>query len=134
MKKRIVSILLALAMVSALIGSSFAAARWDNVDDVDLFFRFDSNGTATCTMDIFGKSGTSKIVATLELQVMDSRGNYIRSAIFPTQTSYSSTLSYTGYAYNRPAGNYRLTVNATVYNELGVGEPVTSSFDKTFNG
>lgn len=123
MKKRVLSILLALAMTAALVGSAFAAARWDNTDSVITGLTF--NGSiAACSVDIFGKNGTSKIVATVELQVKDSSGNYVRSVGWSTQTVYTTDYSFFNRAFNCPAGEYKLVVNATVYNADGIGEPV----------
>ena len=110
----------------ALIGSSFASSispLWDNIGECDVSLVFNGK-TAQCSVDIIGNPGTSRIVATVELQVKNSSGNYVRSASWSTQTVYGTDFSFYEYAYNRPAGEYRLIVNATVYNANGVGESV----------
>ena len=105
MKKKLLSSFLVLFVSLALIGSSFASS-------------------ISPLWDIIGNPGTSRIVATVELQVKNSSGNYVRSASWSTQTVYGTDFSFYEYAYNRPAGEYRLIVNATVYNANGVGESV----------
>ena len=76
----------------------------------------------------------SKIEATVELLVKSSNGTYTRSASWPTKTVSGRIFTFTGYAYNRPAGDYRLAVTATVYDANGVGEDIYVYFDRTYNG
>lgn len=125
MKKKLFSSVLILLVSLALITSSFASITplWDNIGDCDVTLAFNGR-TAECSVDIGGNPGTSRIVATVELQVKNSSGNYVRSASWSTQTVYGTDFSFYEYAYNRPAGEYRLIVNATVYNANGVGESV----------
>lgn len=125
MKKKRFSSVLILLVSLALVTSSFASITplWDNIGDCDPSLAFNGT-TAECSVDILGKTGTTKIVATVELQVKNSSGNYVRSASWSTRTVYGTSLSFYEYAYNRPAGEYRLIVNATVYNANGVGESV----------
>lgn len=133
MKKRVISAFLAFFSVLALVGSSFASVRWDNAANINLTLAFNGS-TAECTVDITGKSGVSKIEATVELLVKSSNGTYTRSASWPTKTVSGRIFTFTGYAYNRPAGDYRLAVTATVYDANGVGEDIYVYFDRTYNG
>lgn len=132
-KKKVLSIFVSIAMLVVLAGNAFAAPRWSNTDDVLVALAFNGS-TAVCSVDITGKEGTSRIVATVELQVKNSNGNYVRSASWSTRTVYSKTFSFFEYAYNRSAGDYRLVVDATVYNANGVGEDIYVYFDRTYNG
>lgn len=134
MKKRALSIFLVLAISITLVSSVFAAMpRWTNTQDCDVTLTFNGS-TAGCTVDVTGKTGTSKIVGTVELQVKNSSGRYVRSAIWPTKTVNGTDFTFSEYAYNRTAGDYRLIVNATVYNSKGVGEDVYGEATRTCNG
>ena len=133
MKKRILSTFLVFVVFISMIGNTFAAARWSNVESADLYLSFNGS-TALCGVDIIGNAGTSKIVATVELQVKNSNGNYVRSASWSTRTVSSRYFSFYEEAYNRSAGDYRLVVDATVYNANGVGEDIYIYFDRTYNG
>lgn len=133
MKKKTISILLTFAVAFALIGNAFASVRWDNTASVNLALAFNGS-TAECVVDITGQSGVSKITATVELLVKSSNGTYTRSASWPTKTVSGRIFTFSGYAYNRPAGDYRLAVTATVYDANGVGEDIYVYFDRTYNG
>lgn len=125
MKKKLLSYVLIFVLSITMVTSCFASATplWDNIGACDVNLAFNGK-TAECSVDIIGNPGTSRIVATVELQVKNSSGNYVRSASWSTQTVYGTEFSFYEYAYNRPAGEYRLIVNATVYNANGVGESV----------
>lgn len=134
MKQKVLSLFLALSMTFVLAGTAFAVSpRWDNTDYVNPTLTF-SGSTATCEVTIIGKSGTSKIVATVELQIQNSSGNYIRSASWSSRTVYDEVFTFSEKAYNRPTGNYRLIVNATVYNSSGIGENIYAEAYRTYNG
>ncbi len=133
MKKRFISVIVALSLLVILVGNAFATVRWDNTANVNLTLAFNGS-TAECTVNITGQSGVSKIEATAELLVKSSNGTYTRSASWPTKTVSGRIFSFVGYAYNRPAGDYRLSVNATVYDANGVGEDIYVYFDRTYNG
>ena len=134
MKQKVLSLFLALSMVFILAGTTSAITpRWDNTDYVSPTLTFNGS-TATCEVTIIGKSGTSRIVATVELQIQNSNGSYTRSASWSTRTVYDEVFTFSEKAYNRPAGNYRLIVNATVSNSSGVGENIYAEAYRTYNG
>lgn len=133
MKKKIIPVILIFALSIALIGNAFASPRWTNTASANLTLAFNGS-TAECVVDITGKFGVSKIEATVELLVKSSNGTYTRSASWPTKTVSGRIFSFSEYAYNRPPGDYRLSVNATVYDANGVGEDIYVYFDRTYNG
>lgn len=132
-KKLSLSLILVFSLSLLLISNTFAAPRWNYAASVDPSLAFNGS-TAECFANISGKDGVTKIVATVELQVKNSSGSYVRSASWSTRTVYGTDLSFSEFAYNRPAGEYRLIVNATFYNASGASEKVYAESYATCRG
>ena len=120
MKKRIVSLTLALALIFSLSVTAFAAPRWDNIDDCNVALLF-SGSTAKCNVIITGKSGTSMMRVTVYLQKVNANGGHTNVETWYEEVKgekFRLNESVTGCA----SGEYRLYVNAMVYNSTGGSE------------
>lgn len=124
MKKRIGTLTLALALIFSLSVSASAAVRWDKTDSCLMGLTF-SGKTANCNVTLTGKDGTSLMRVTGSLQKENANGRYtivdswyeeVHGAEFELDQSVP----------NCESGNYRLYINAMVYDSMGEGEGVTS--------
>ncbi len=124
MKKRAISLGLALMMVCALMVTT--ATAWSNTDGVDTTLGF-TGTTAHSTAVVYGKAGTSKITGQLFLQEQKSNGDAETIVRWSSETAYDEELVLSGNAISRTPGTYyRTGVTTTVYNANGVGETITS--------
>lgn len=83
-----------------------------------------SGGTATCGVIVVGKTGVTKITATLSLQQKVSGGSWTTVYTWPTKTVYSSTLTYFGTRSVSSGYIYRTKATGRVY-QGSVSEPYT---------
>ncbi|MDU6306838.1 MAG: hypothetical protein E6579_09280 [Clostridium sp.] len=96
---------------------------WDNTDLVIVTLNFSGN-KAACSAEIYARSGTNKISATLLLKQVTSSGT---KTVKSWTKSVSSDTLYFDEAYYVTSGNtYILEVNASVYRN-GTVEYVTAS-------
>jgi hypothetical protein len=86
---------------------------WSNVSAISQYLTF-SGGNANCVTNIYGMSGTTKIVATFILQRVNAGGSLTTIATWSNITANSDILPWSG-SYPVTSGyTYRLTVNAAV--------------------
>ena len=110
MKKRIVSLTLALALVFSLSVSASAAARWDQIDDCNMWLVF-SGSTALCNVTMTGKVGTSMMRVTVYLQKEKASGGYTN-----VETWYEEV----------HGAEFELDQSARVYDSKGNSEGMTA--------
>lgn len=67
---------------------------WDNADYVNLGLSM-ASGRANCTLNVIGKSNTTKIVADLQLYRINTNGSYTSVASWKNITSYGNSLNVT---------------------------------------
>lgn len=125
--KKLISSLIALLLIFAVSTSVFAATpRWSNIAGISGSIS-PSSGIYTGT--VVGNNGTSKIVCTVVLYEKGWFGSTSEVSRI-SKTFYEQSGSCVGnYSYTT-GKTYRIDVTATVYIN-GVGETVTSSFEKT---
>lgn len=136
MCKKIFAFLLAFSMMFTISAPAFAAEKldvpkansgyqimWDNTDLIIVTLNFSGN-KAACSAEIYARSGTNKISATLLLKQVTSSGT---KTVKSWTKSVSSDTLYFDEAYYVASGNtYILEVNASVYRN-GTVEYVTAS-------
>jgi len=134
MRKRITGILLAVLILSIAATTVYAATmspRWINTQSMTLSLSF-SGGQANAASIINGNRNTASIVATYSLQ--ERVGNtWVTVHTWPTVTSDSMRLGFTGTASATSGRTYRLFVTATVTNTSGVSETITNYHVRVFN-
>ena len=123
MKKRIVSLTLALTLIFSLSVSASAAVRWDQTDAIYLGLVF-SGTTAKCNASIIGKSGTSMMRVTVYLQKEKANGSYSNVETWYEEV-HGSVFDLDQSVSNCESGNYRLYISARVYDSKGNSEGVT---------
>ena len=128
-KKSSIILLLAVFVCFGITGVSAQAAGiqpyWDNADKVsaDLVV---SGGTATSTLKIVGKSGTSKITGTLKL-VDDTTGTTVdKWSVSVNKATCTEVKSSTVTAGHK----FTLSFSGYVYDANGRGEYVSASDSK----
>lgn len=136
MCKKIFAFLLAFSMMFTISVPASAAEKldvpkansgyqimWDNTDLVIVTLNFSGN-KAACSAEIYARSGTNKISATLLLKQVTSSGT---KTVKSWTKSVSSDTLYFDEAYYVTSGNtYILEVNASVYRN-GTVEYITAS-------
>lgn len=138
MCKKILAFLLAFSAIFTMNISAFALETekldvpkanygyqimWANTDMVAISLNFSGN-RASCVAEIYAKSGTNKISATLLLKQVTSTGT---KTVKSWTKSVSSDTLYFDEAYYVTSGNtYILEVNASVYRN-GTVEYITAS-------
>lgn len=144
MRKRILSTLLCVFAVVGVFGLPSAQAvsehpiseevsegtmlRWANCASITLDMRR-SNNKITSDSGITGKAGTTNITASYILERLVS-GSYVEVDAW-TASSNSMILSDSHETPNCPAGNYKLSVSATVTRN-GIPEDVSESYVEVF--
>lgn len=132
MQKKILSLTLAVALLFSLSVSALATSitpRWNTTINCDLYFGF-TGSTADCGVNIDGKAGTNKIVAKTTLERYNGSG-YSTVKTWE-QTVYSSSYVLDGTSTNCVRGDYRLRVNATVYNANGTSDVLSEYATATY--
>lgn len=132
MQKKILSLTLAVALLFSLSISALAVSvtpRWNTTMDCDISFGF-SGSTAQCNVSINGKTGTNKIVAKTTLERYNGSG-YSTVKTWE-QTVYTSSYTLDGTSTNCVRGDYRLRVNATVYNANGTSDVLSEYATATY--
>ena len=124
MKQKVVSLALVLAMVLSISASANSVMPlWDNARDCDATLEFSGN-TAVCTVDVKGKSGTSRITTAMTLQKQNANGSYGDVVIWGTDLTYGQSTTRTETFGNCASGIYLLTATVYVYDANGVGERI----------
>lgn len=101
---------------------------WTNTESIHLDLGF-SGTRADCSAMVIGKTGTSRITATVKLQRKNTNGTYTNVKTWAGLSANGSTLTFND-SYNVTCGyTYRLMINATVY-KGGSGENVSKSVEK----
>lgn len=124
MKKRIVSLTLALALVFSLSVSASATARWDQIDDCNMWLVF-SGSTALCNVTMTGKVGTSMMRVTVYLQKEKASGGYTNVETWYEEV-HGAEFELDQSVANCSSGNYRLYISARVYDSKGNSEGMTA--------
>lgn len=101
--------------------------RWSNAQTVSPTLSF-SGTTANCNVLIVGKSGTSKISATITLQ--RKVNNAYTDVKTWTESASGSMLNFSGTQIVTSGYTYRLSVSATVTKD-GLNESVSAHFEKS---
>ena len=136
MCKKIFAFLLAFSMMFTMSVPAFAAEKlnvpkadseyhvmWDNTDMIIVTLNFSGN-KAACSAEIYAKSGTNKISATLLLKQVTSNGT--KTVKTWTKSSSSDRLYLDKSYYVASGHSYILEVNASV-DRNGTVEYVTAS-------
>lgn len=89
-----------------------------------------SGSTANCGVIIYGKAGTNKIKVKTTLERYTSSG-YSTVKTWE-QTVYTSKYTLPGTSGNCVRGDYRLRVNATVYNSNGKSDVISKYSTATY--
>ncbi|MDR1299636.1 MAG: hypothetical protein LBJ84_05235 [Oscillospiraceae bacterium] len=141
MRKRILSIVLAIAIAVGLCGTISASAmekapgfelQWANTQSVTLALSF-SNGNANASCIISGKSNAASISATFSLREKNSNGTYTTVHTWPSAYVSGKTLTFSDTASATQGKTYRLYVSATVTSSAGVAEAVSDYYEKTYS-
>lgn len=97
--------------------------QWTNTERIDLNLSF-SGIQANCSAIVTGKTGTSKITASVILQQKNSNGTYTNVKQWSGLCANGSRLTFnSNYNVNKKY-TYRMTINATVY-QGSTGENVS---------
>lgn len=87
---------------------------WTNTESIHLNLGF-SGIRADCGAMVIGKTGTSRITATVKLQRKNTNGTYTNVKTWSGLSTNDSILTFNN-SYNVTRGyTYRLMINATVY-------------------
>jgi hypothetical protein len=137
MKKMICTLLLAGVLLGFSGVHAFAedppsiGPLWANTHSVVTSLSFSSN-TANASGVIIGNSDTKSISAVFALKVKGSNGSYSTVYTWPGVQTSGTMLSFSGTTAATSGKTYRLYVTATVVNNAGVSETVTSYTEKTY--
>ncbi|MCQ4864356.1 hypothetical protein [Pseudoflavonifractor phocaeensis] len=127
MKKRIVSLTLALALIFSLSVTASAsgpiAPRWDYTDAVHMVLMF-SGSTALCNVTLTGKTDVSLMRVTVYLQKEKANGSYANVETWYEEV-HGAEFELDQSVPNCESGNYRLYISARVYDSKGNSEGVT---------
>ena len=103
---------------------------WQNTSQIILSLSF-SNGTATASGTIIGKSDASSISATYSLQ--EKVGNsWVTVHTWASQSTSGRTLGFSGTASATSGKTYRLTVSGSVTNTAGSVESVAGNTERKY--
>lgn len=130
MQKKVKAFSLAVLLILSLTVSALAATpRWVTTDSCDIFFGF-TGSTADCGVLIYGKAGTNKIVVKTTLERYNGSG-YSTVKTWE-QTVYTGSYTLDSTSGNCVRGDYRLRVNATVYNANGKSDVISEYSTATY--
>ncbi|MDF2632125.1 MAG: hypothetical protein K0Q85_721 [Caproiciproducens sp.] len=146
MKNKIIALFLSVLLFSSISVSSFAAnaatplkgavntqisPMWTNTDYTQVTLGF-TGSRADCSAVIYGKSGVNKITATATLYRISSSGSLTAVKTWSGLSAAGSELDFNQVYYVYVGYNYRLVINANVYNG-SIMENITV-YDEAFCG
>ncbi len=146
MKNKIIALLLSVLLFSTISVSSFAAnaatpltgavntqitPMWTNTDYTRVTLGF-TGSRADCTAVVYGKSGVNKITATATLYRISSSGSLTAVKTWSGLSTTGSEFIFDQAYYVYVGYNYRLVINANVYNG-SIMEKI-SVYDEAFCG